>query len=121
MPNRPIAHVAVDIGISRACASRAVNRHRQFGDAPGLGLDDRDQQGRVLMARVQGLERAENGRAGDLDLGIQVRRPVLQRLELADQLSELGAGLQIVERDLERLVAGADQAGGGAGAGPRRR
>ena len=34
---RPIAHVAVEMGISRACASKWVNRHRQFGD---LGLVD---------------------------------------------------------------------------------
>jgi hypothetical protein len=28
---RPIAHVAAEMGISRACASKWVNRHRQFG------------------------------------------------------------------------------------------
>ncbi len=35
---RPIAHVAAEMGISRACASKWVNRHRQYGD---LGLEDR--------------------------------------------------------------------------------
>src|SRR3954447_10721279 len=35
---RPIAHVAAEMGISRACASKWVNRHRRFGD---LGLADR--------------------------------------------------------------------------------
>lgn len=35
---RPIAHVAAEMGISRACASKWVNRYREFGD---LGLEDR--------------------------------------------------------------------------------
>ncbi|ROR53723.1 transposase IS481 family protein [Luteococcus japonicus] len=33
--HRPIAHVAKEMGISRACASKWVNRHRDLGD-PGL-------------------------------------------------------------------------------------
>ena len=36
--HRPIAHVAAEMGISRACASKWVNRHRRHGD---LGLQDR--------------------------------------------------------------------------------
>ncbi|MER6559241.1 leucine zipper domain-containing protein [Streptomyces sp. NPDC001027] len=36
--NRPIAHVAAETGISRACASKWVNRFRRHGD---LGLLDR--------------------------------------------------------------------------------
>ncbi|AXY49427.1 MULTISPECIES: IS481 family transposase [Rhodococcus] len=35
---RPISHVAAEMGISRACASKWVHRHRQFGE---LGLLDR--------------------------------------------------------------------------------
>lgn len=35
---RPIAHVAAEMGISRACASKWVNRRRLHGDA---GLQDR--------------------------------------------------------------------------------
>jgi transposase len=35
---RPIAHVAAEMGISRQCASKWVNRYRRFGDA---GLLDR--------------------------------------------------------------------------------
>jgi hypothetical protein len=30
---RPIAHVAAEMGISRQCASKWVNRHRRFGEA----------------------------------------------------------------------------------------
>ncbi len=36
--HRPIAHVAAEMGISRQCASKWVNRYRRFGD---LGLVDR--------------------------------------------------------------------------------
>jgi transposase InsO family protein len=36
--SRPIAHVAAEMGISRACASKWVNRWRRHGD---LGLHDR--------------------------------------------------------------------------------
>lgn len=36
--HRPIAHVANEMGISRACASKWVNRYRQYGQA---GLHDR--------------------------------------------------------------------------------
>lgn len=36
--HRPIAHVAAEMGISRACASKWVNRWRRYGD---LGLLDR--------------------------------------------------------------------------------
>lgn len=35
---RPIAHVAAEMGISRACASKWVNRWRRHGEA---GLQDR--------------------------------------------------------------------------------
>ena len=30
--SRPIAHVAAEMGISRACASKWVNRFRRFGE-----------------------------------------------------------------------------------------
>lgn len=36
--HRPIAHVAAEMGISRACASKWVNRYRRYGE---LGLVDR--------------------------------------------------------------------------------
>lgn len=36
--SRPIAHVAAEMSISRACASKWVNRYRRYGD---LGLHDR--------------------------------------------------------------------------------
>ena len=36
--SRPVAHVAAEMGISRACASKWVNRFRRFGE---VGLQDR--------------------------------------------------------------------------------
>ena len=36
--DRPIAHVAAEMGISRACASKWVNRFRMFGE---VGREDR--------------------------------------------------------------------------------
>ncbi len=36
--HRPIAHVAAEMGISRQCASKWINRHHLYGD---LGLQDR--------------------------------------------------------------------------------
>ncbi|CAA9523333.1 MAG: Transposase [uncultured Rubrobacteraceae bacterium] len=35
--SRPIAHVAAEMGVSRACASKWVNRYRRHGE---LGLRD---------------------------------------------------------------------------------
>ena len=56
---------------------------------------------------------------GQFQLGEQVGGAVLQGLELADQLAELLAGAQVVERDLEGLIPRPDQRGGGAGAAQR--
>ena len=56
---RPIAHVAAEMGISRATASKWVHRHREFGE---VGLLDRsstpkpgftDADSRLVFSRVQ--------------------------------------------------------------------
>lgn len=41
--DRPIAHVAAEMGISRACASKWVNRYRRYGE---VGLYDRSSTSR---------------------------------------------------------------------------
>ncbi|MFA7431727.1 MAG: IS481 family transposase [Rhodospirillaceae bacterium] len=59
---RPIAHVAAEMGISRACASKWVARYRQFGE---LGLLDRPSVPRrqptatpaAVVARIEALRR----------------------------------------------------------------
>jgi hypothetical protein len=69
---RPIAHVAAEMGISRACASNWVNRYRRFGE---LGLVDRPSTPRrqpaatgsvlvlvlVLVARIEVPRRTASG------------------------------------------------------------
>lgn len=59
---RPIAHVAAEMGISRACASKWVNRYRRYGD---LGLVDRASTPRhqpaatntVILTRIEAMRR----------------------------------------------------------------
>jgi hypothetical protein len=63
--------------------------------APCLGLGDRNHRLRVL--------------AGDLQLRIKVGGAELQRLELADQLAELFALLEIVDGHVHRRRADSDQ------------
>ncbi|MBT2525314.1 helix-turn-helix domain-containing protein [Streptomyces sp. ISL-99] len=72
---RPIAHVAAEMGISRACASKWVNRWRRHGD---LGLLDRpspppqptcdtgvgDREDRVLAGAGEVVRAADHSRAG---------------------------------------------------------
>ncbi len=47
---RPIAHVAQEMGISRACASKWVNRWRKFGE---VGLEDRSSTPRYQSTATQ--------------------------------------------------------------------
>ena len=60
-----------------------------------------------------GLERRG---AGDLDLAVEMRGAVLKRLELADQLAELLALLEIIDGHRRCAGGDADQLGRGAGA-----
>ncbi|MFR9754104.1 IS481 family transposase, partial [Nocardia sp. 004] len=60
--NRPIAHVAAEMGISRQCASKWVNRWRRYGE---IGLEDRSSVPRrqssataaVVVARIERMRR----------------------------------------------------------------
>jgi transposase len=67
---RPIAHVAAEMGISRACASKWVNRFRQFGE---LGLHDRSsapaRQPTATPAHVIGVIEAVRGAASGRQRG----------------------------------------------------
>ena len=65
---RPIAHVTAEMGISRQCASKWVNRYRQFGE---LGLADRSSAPRhqptatpaaVVVARIEWMRACTSGR-----------------------------------------------------------
>jgi len=91
---RPIAHVAVEMGISRACASKWVNRHRKYGD---LGLEDRPSVPHrqpsatppEVVARIEDLRRTRKWSARRI------------RIELANE--GVSISVRTVGRVLERL------------------
>ena len=73
-------------------------------------------RGRISVERLQ---RLEHRGPRDFDFGEQVRGAVLQRLELADQLAELLALLEVVERACEASSRQSGQLGGDRGAARR--
>jgi transposase len=94
---RPISHVAAEMGISRACASKWVNRYRRFGE---VGLIDRSStphhSPRATPAwaieRIEAWRRERKWSATRIahelvDLGFQVKRRTVSR-----QLTRLGLG-----------------------------
>lgn len=86
---RPIAHVAAEMGISRACASKWVNRYRRHGD-PGL-LDRSSAPHRQptttaaeILARIEELRRAHKWSAARIafeltQAGIPISRRTVSR------------------------------------------
>ena len=94
---RPIAHVAAEMGISRACASKWVNRWRRHGD---LGLIDRSSVPRhspnatppEVIAQIEAWRRDQKWSAGRIthelvELGIRLNRRTVTR-----HLTRLGLG-----------------------------
>ncbi|GAA2618993.1 hypothetical protein GCM10010411_63280 [Actinomadura fulvescens] len=86
---RPIAHVAAEMGISRACASKWVNRYRRHGD---LGLLDRSSAphrqptttAADTLTRVEELRRAHKWSAARIafelsQAGISISRRTVSR------------------------------------------
>lgn len=95
--SRPIAHVAAEMGISRACASKWVNRWRRHGD---LGLRDRSSAPHHsptatpawAVEKIETWRREKKWSAARIahelaDLGFQVNRRTVTR-----QLTRLGLG-----------------------------
>ncbi len=95
--NRPIAHVAAEMGISRVCASKWVNRWRRYGD---LGLRDRSSAphsspnatpawviDQIEMWRREVKWSAQRSTSELADLGFQINRRTVSR-----HLSRLGLG-----------------------------
>ncbi|CAM5650105.1 IS481 family transposase ISNfa1 [Streptomyces purpurascens] len=93
--NRPIAHVAAEMGISRACASKWVNRYRQHGE---LGLLDRSSTPRRqptamnpdVVARIEALRRAEKWSASRIAFELQAEGISLSRRTVSRHLHALG-------------------------------
>lgn len=73
---RPIAHVASEMGISRACASKWVNRYRRHGE---LGLVDRSSvprrqptvTGAEVVTRIEELRRTYKWSAARITSGFR--------------------------------------------------
>jgi len=97
------------VGHSDAAVHLHPFAHRKRSDFGGLGLGDRHMEVSALVADVEKLGRLECCGAGDFDLNMEMGSAVLQRLELADQLSELLALAKIVERSCGRPSGHTDQ------------
>lgn len=75
---RPIAHVAAEMGISRACASKWVNRYRRYG---AIGLLDRSSTPHrqpaatdaTLVARIADLPRSKKWSASRIAFELQAQ------------------------------------------------
>ncbi|MFW6723741.1 helix-turn-helix domain-containing protein [Streptomyces sp. MAR4 CNY-716] len=92
---RPIAHVAAEMGISRACASKWVNRYRQHGE---LGLPDRSATPRRqptatrqdVVVRIEALRRTEKWSASRIAFELQADGISLSRRTVSRHLLALG-------------------------------
>ncbi|MFK0133263.1 IS481 family transposase [Streptomyces rubiginosohelvolus] len=92
---RPIAHVAAEMGISRACASKWVNRYRQHGE---LGLLDRSSTPRRqptatsydVVATIEARRRAEKWSASRIAFELQTEGHSLSRRTVSRLLLALG-------------------------------
>lgn len=93
--SRPIAHVAAEMGISRQCASKWVNRHRRFGD---LGLSDRASTPHrqptatsgQTVARIEALRRQRKWSANRISFELGSEHVSLSRRTVTRHLRHLG-------------------------------
>jgi transposase InsO family protein len=92
---RPIAHVAAEMGISRQCASKWVNRYRQYGE---LGLADRPSvphrqptatPARVV-ARIETMRRDHKWSAARITAELRTEAVVISRRTVSRVLERLG-------------------------------
>jgi transposase InsO family protein len=92
---RPIAHVAAEMGISRACASKWVNRFREFGE---LGLLDRSSAPRrqptatpaEVVTAIETMRRTRKWSASRIAFELTQRSEVISRRTVSRQLVVLG-------------------------------
>lgn len=92
---RPIAHVAAEMGISRACVSKWVNRYRQDGE---LGLLDRSSTPRRqptatsadTVARIEDLRRTQKWSASRIAFELQDEDIKISRRTVSRHLHALG-------------------------------
>lgn len=92
---RPIAHVAAEMGISRATASKWVNRYRKFG---GVGLLDRSsvplrQPTAIsgdIVARIEQLRRERKWSASRIAFELSANGTTVSRRTITRHLAQLG-------------------------------
>lgn len=105
---RPIAHVAAEMGISRACASKWVNRYRRF-DA--VGLMDRSSAPRMqpaatdpgIVAKIDGLRRAHKWSAARIAFELQTAGVTISRRTVSRHLLAFGLNRRrFIDPDGER-------------------
>lgn len=92
---RPIAHVAAEMGISRACASKWVNRYRRHGD---LGLIDRPSTPihqptatpNGVITRIEHMRRAHKWSAARITHELAADGVVISRRTVTRHLATLG-------------------------------
>lgn len=95
--SRPIAHVAAEMGISRACASKWVNRYRRYGE---LGLQDRPSTPHhsptatpaEVIARIETWRRTEKWSAARITHELAEHGVRINRRTVTRHLSRLGLG-----------------------------
>jgi transposase len=94
---RPIAHVAAEMGISRGCASKWVNRYRRYGE---LGLRERSSTPRhsptatsaEVVARIETWRRQQKWSAARITHELAEQGSRLNRRTVTRHLSRLGLG-----------------------------
>jgi transposase len=104
---RPIAHVAAEMGISRACASKWVNRHRQDGE---LGLLDRSSAphrqptatSADAVARIEDLRRTKKWSASRIAFQLRDEDINISRRTVSRHLLSLGLNRPQVHRPGKR-------------------
>ncbi|MEX1077888.1 MAG: IS481 family transposase [Homoserinimonas sp.] len=92
---RPIAHVASEMRISRATASKWVNRYKQFGD---LGLQDRSSTPQSLptatdgttIARIEQMRRDHKWSASRIEFELAQQHVEISRRTVTRVLAQLG-------------------------------
>ncbi len=92
---RPIAHVAAEMGISRATASKWVNRYKQFGE---IGLHDRSSAPRrqptaipgETVARIEQLRREHKWPASRIACELHADGTIVSRRTITRHLAQLG-------------------------------
>lgn len=123
---RPITHFAAEMGISRATASKWVNRYRCYGD---LGLLDRSSSPRrqpsttpeVLVARIESIRRERKWSASQIAFELEQDGTLVSRRTITRLLEQLGLNRR---RFIERRVkpgAATDHCGTTWPHDPRRR